>query len=224
MNYPEIDIHTHHPVPAGTGIPSYRVGSGRPLPEAPYSAGIHPWDAGKVAVEALTQAITERTVAIGEIGLDYARKEMPPPAMQVRVFRAQLETAAALNLPVIIHCVKAYDDLFSMLKGFRQPVIIHGFTGSPELARQCCDAGYYLSFGENLFRSPKTRRALASIPPSQLFLETDDSDRRIAELYAKAAEIRGITVETLRKILFENYERLFANAPVARTHRTAAGS
>ena len=70
--------------------------------------------------------------------------------------------------------------------------------------------GYYLSFGVRTFSSPKTLEALRETPPGQLFLETDDSDTGIEEVYAHAAAVRGTTVEALKRATTENYERIFA--------------
>ena len=94
----------------------------------------------------------------------------------------------------------------------REPraVIFHGFIGSPEQARRALEKGYYLSFGVRTFSSPKTLEALRETPPGQLFLETDDSDTGIEEVYAHAAAVRGTTVEALKRATTENYERIFA--------------
>ena len=88
--------------------------------------------------------------------------------------------------------------------------IFHGFIGSPEQARRAVLKGYYLSFGLRAFASPKTLESLRETPLSQLFLETDDSDTGIEEVYAHAAAVRGTTVEALKRATTENYERIFA--------------
>lgn len=69
--------------------------------------------------------------------------------------------------------------------------------------------GYCLSFGERTFASPKTLAALRETPLSQLFLETDDSPVSIAEIYARAAEAKGIPVEELQRATLDNYKRIF---------------
>ena len=130
---------------------------------------------------------------------------------QLAAFRAQLALARDRQLPVVLHCVRAFEPVMLELAA-REPraVIFHGFIGSPEQARRALEKGYYLSFGVRTFSSPKTLEALRETPPGQLFLETDDSDTGIEEVYAHAAAVRGTTVEALKRATTENYERIFA--------------
>ena len=149
------------------------------------TAGIHPWDADKEDIAALG-TLPADVQAIGETGRDR-------------------------QLPVVLHCVRAFEPVMLELAA-REPraVIFHGFIGSPEQARRALEKGYYLSFGVRTFSSPKTLEALRETPPGQLFLETDDSDTGIEEVYAHAAAVRGTTVEALKRATTENYERIFA--------------
>lgn len=210
MSYPEIDIHTHKSPVTGTALPSCVVGRDAVPSEGIYAAGIHPWDAGRVSPELLQSYITPRMVAVGEIGLDFTPRGTPlDRAIQETVFRAQLDLAAELGLPVILHCVRAYNEVIKILADYHLPVILHGFTGSPQLARQLTAAGYYLSFGEHLFRSPRTREALKATPLDRLFLETDQSPKNISELYDFAAALIGIQLPELRRQIYKNYESLF---------------
>ena len=79
--------------------------------------------------------------------------------------------AANRSLPVIIHCVRAYNDLIPILRHYPHVTpVIHGFTGSPELAERLLQAGGYLSFGHRTAASPKTRQALAAVPVDRGFL------------------------------------------------------
>lgn len=73
--------------------------------------------------------------------------------------------------------------------------------------------GYYLSFGLRAFASPKTLESLRETPLSQLFLETDDSDVPIEEIYARAAKVKGVTPEELQRATLENYGRIFTTGP-----------
>ena len=91
--------------------------------------------------------------------------------------------------------------------------IFHGFIGSPEQARRAVGKGYYLSFGLRAFASPKTLESLRETPLSQLFLETDDSDVPIEEIYARAAKVKGVTPEELQRATLENYGRIFTTGP-----------
>lgn len=185
-----IDIHTHRPTA---------------LHIEPQAVGIHPRMAEK---EAFDEAIFDNAVAIGEIGLDFACDVNRDT--QERVFRAQLAQAEKRNLPVILHCVRAFEPIMKILAEYRlRAVIFHGFIGSAQQAKRAIDAGHYLSFGPNAFRSPKTIAALQSTPESRLFAETDDSGEMIENVYLKIAQARGISVKELKEITENNYNKIF---------------
>lgn len=187
-----VNIHTHRPTGRDTEIAT---------------AGVHPWDAERGDIAA-TESAVGRIDAIGEIGLDYACKV--ERTAQQRIFEAQLELAERNGLPVILHCVKAFEPVMKTLAEYRLPaVIFHGFIGSREQMRQAVGAGYYISFGERTFASPKTVEAMREIPKERMFLETDDSPIEIAEIYRRAAEILGTDIETLERTITENYNGIF---------------
>lgn len=189
-----INIHTHRPTGRGIEL---------------RTAGIHPWDAGKKDVASIVAAL-EGVQAVGEIGLDFLRG--PAREAQLAAFRAQLSMARERGLPVVLHCVKAFEEVMRCLAACEpRAVIFHGFIGSPEQARQALAKGYYLSFGERTFRSPKTLEALRRTPLRQLFLETDESPTPICTVYARTAEALGTGVEELQRATTENYERIFTH-------------
>ena len=158
--------------------------------------------------EAFDEAIFDNTVAIGEIGLDFACDVNRDT--QERVFRAQLAQAEKRNLPVILHCVRAFEPIMKILAEYRlRAVIFHGFIGSAQQAKRAIDAGHYLSFGPNAFRSPKTIAALQSTPENRLFTETDDSGEAIENVYLQIANARNISTEKLKEIINENYNKIF---------------
>ncbi len=194
MNTRYVDIHTHRPTTAQT----IRC------------VGIHPWEAD--AVEALPAGFDEAVAAadaVGEIGLDFARRDLNPER-QLRLFRAQLDAAERHEKPVVLHVVRAFEAVMRELKGRRPAgVILHGFVGSPEQAARAVAAGCYLSFGERTFASPRTIEALRATPAERLFVETDESATPIGTIHARIAALRGITPEALLGIVRTNYERLF---------------
>jgi len=188
-----VNIHTHRPTGRGIEL---------------RTAGIHPWNADKEDVSTIVPLLGE-VQAIGETGLDFVRGA--DRAVQLAAFRAQLALAHERQMPVVLHCVRAFEPVMRELDACRpRAVIFHGFIGSPEQARRAVGKGYYLSFGLRAFASPKTLESLRETPLSQLFLETDDSDTGIEEVYAHAAAVRGTTVEALKRATTENYERIFA--------------
>ena len=180
------------------------------------AVGVHPHDAKdftEADIPQLTRWLTQekKVKAMGEIGLDYAvTGDSVLRTAQRHWFEQQMELAADRSLPVIIHCVRAYNDLIPILRHYPHVTpVIHGFTGSPELAERLLQAGGYLSFGHRTAASPKTRQALAAVPVDRVFFETDESPLPIAATYATAAAITGKTVAEWKETVYDNYRRLF---------------
>ena len=187
-----LDIHTHNAQTHAQTIDS---------------VGIHPWHVLVGEVAEVKRLAPEKD-AIGEIGLDYACEV--PRKEQAAIFRAQLSIAERLEKPVVLHCVRAFEDTMKILGEYRlKAVIFHGFIGSVEQAQRAINQGYYLSFGERTFRSPKSIEALRSTPLSHLFVETDESPTPIEEIYAKIAELRGVELGELTRATEENFKRIF---------------
>lgn len=187
-----VNIHTHRPTLRHI---------------EPSSAGVHPWDADRLNPEEFIGQM-EQAEAIGETGLDFACAV--PRHTQTTVFRKQLEIAATMNKPVILHCVRAFEPIMRILSDYPLPaVVFHGFIGSEQQARQAIAKGYMLSFGLRSFRSPKTVRALQATQLQNLFLETDDDPIGIEDVYAMAAELKGLTISELQTAILENYKRIF---------------
>ena len=113
--------------------------------------------------------------AIGEIGLDYALKDYSP-SQQDEVLRAQLELAVILSLPVIIHCRRAFEPLYLVLREFPQVVgVLHAYGGGPKLAEKFLSLGYCIGFGGGLTRpqARKVRETALMVPSERILLETD---------------------------------------------------
>ena len=202
---PYVNIHTHRP-----------TGSGIEL----RTAGVHPWDAATLAERCgVLRRGVPRVHAVGETGLDFVRGA--DRAAQLSALRTQLRLARERGLPVVLHCVRAFEPLMRELAASEpRAVIFHGFIGSPEQARPALAKGYCLSFGERTFASPKTLAALRGTPLSQLFLETDDSPVPIAEIYARAAEAKGVPEEELQRAILDNYKRIFTGGEYEGPGRT----
>ena len=187
-----VDIHTHHPT--GFAI-------------EPVAIGIHPWDASSRSVAEIEPLIAGANI-VGEIGLDSVCEV--DFEQQLSVFHEQLALAEKFDKPVVIHCVRTFEQVMNELKKHSlRAVIFHGFIGSPEQAKRAVERGYFLSFGERSFRSPKSIESLRITPLDQLFLETDDSPTNIDDIYSQAAEILGITTEYLAEITTKNFNYIF---------------
>lgn len=163
-----------------------------------YALGIHPLYTGRAGdddVQELARQAQQyrddpRLVAIGEIGLDFFVPGLDA-ARQARFYRAQLQLARRLDLPVILHVRRSADQL---LKGLRElPVrggIAHAFNGSLQQARAFIDLGFKLGFGGAVTfeRALQLRRLAADLPLEALVLETDAPDIPPHWLYVTAAE------------------------------------
>lgn len=183
------DIHTHHPS-------EDRL--------SPTMAGVHPWDAERgLALPDFTRADM-----VGETGFDFARNI--DHKAQEELFRKHLSEAERLQKPVVVHSVKAFEEVMRILADYRLcGVLIHGFIGSVEQAKRAFDRGYFLSFGIRSLRSPRTVEVIRQAPTKQIFLESDDdAGCDIEALYSRVAEIRETTTERLRNELINNYKRL----------------
>lgn len=198
-----VNIHTHRPTGCGIEL---------------RTAGVHPWYADRESVASILPQL-ETAQAVGETGLDALRG--PDHEIQLTRLREQLALARRRGLPVVLHCVRTFEELMDEVARCEpRAVIFHGFIGSPEQARQALAKGYCLSFGERTFASPKTLAALRGTPLSQLFLETDDSPVPIAEIYARAAEAKGVPEEVLQRAILDNYKRIFTGGEYEGPGRT----
>lgn len=177
------DVHTHDRSRRDAVI---NLNPGEPVPsEGVYSVGVHPWDAS-TATEAHLQAVRSaaadsHVVAIGECGLDRLRGG--DMARQMELFERQALIAEEVEKPLIVHCVRCYDELLRIHGKLRPnvPWILHGFRGKPEIARRLTDAGIYLSIGEK-FNS----QSLTAVPAEKLLVESDESALPIAEIASRA--------------------------------------
>lgn len=175
-----------------------------------YSVGYHPYNVGKVDDEDTLNKVKLATenlnvFAIGEIGLDKTIKASLD--QQMRVFKSQVEIAEYADLPVILHVVRAFNEMIEFMKVQKPvvPMIIHGYNGSAQMAEVLIKEGFLISFGEAIAKEhSKIVESLIAVPVEKLFLETDEGDLDIREIYHFAAEVKGISVDHLRVQIFEN--------------------
>ncbi|MBO7300168.1 MAG: TatD family hydrolase [Tidjanibacter sp.] len=207
-----IDIHTHSMEEGGKRIVNRRLGVEPAVGGiCVQSVGIHPWDAEALyptLSELLSQLEIIDCVAIGEVGLDkYCKVDF---GRQMELFEAQLHIAERRKLPVVIHCVKAQQEVVKMLSAHAlSDVIFHGFIGSVEQMKEIVERGWFVSFGFGALRSPKTIEALRTIPLENLFLESDTDERPIEAIYEAAAQIKNIELELLKSEIENNYNKIF---------------
>lgn len=194
------NVHTHNHADAHS-IFNVDISTSNQIPQTPFSIGIHPMNAHlwspSLEEKMVTWAKESNCYAIGECGLD--KNCATEFSVQEKVFVNQIRLAQKIKKPLIVHCVKAYNELIRMLKSeqFNQPVIIHGFRGKKELAQQLLREDFYLSIGAGRQYLLDTIRV---IPLDHLWLETDDREENIQDVYADIAHMLEINVETLTSI------------------------
>lgn len=198
------------------------------------AAGIHPSDcAGTGEAEfAALRALCghEKVVAVGEIGLDYYWKDNPPREFQQTVFRRQIELAAELGLPIIVHDREAHGDSLAIVLEYPEVRgVFHCFSGSPEMAEELLKRGWFLGFDgpityKNALKAPEV---VAVTPLDRIVVETDspylspvplrgkrNDSRNLPYIIGKLAEWKGVSPEEMTRITWENGLRLFPKIPI----------
>lgn len=171
------------------------------------SVGLHPWEVvfedWQTQVAAVRAAAMKDTVwAIGECGLDKVRGAAL--SVQMEAFRAQIAVAEEVEKPMVVHCVRAFDELLMLRRELDavcqqqgkspQPWVIHGFRGKPEQAKQLLAKGLLLSFCQQ-YNVETLRVVFASTRP--FFLETDDRPLSVRQIYVQAARHLGVDIGLL---------------------------
>lgn len=213
-----IDVHTHQPVDKAVAIFNLHQSFARAKQKGYYSLGLHPWYIRENWPEDFQSmeayAPLSSVLAIGECGLD--KVCATSFALQQTVFEAHIQLANTLQKPLLIHCVRSFDEVLQQLNRAhcRVPVIFHGFNRSKALAQRLIRAGYYLSFGKALM-TPAIQEVFREVPLERVFLETDHSGMDIEALYRKAAAIRQIAEDSLSLQLQKNALAVFRTTSFA---------
>lgn len=223
MNSPRpddyIDIHTHdsRPVPGVFAVENIMAHENRDpgAINAPvFTAGIHPWHLDENNSETLLAYIrgiasSPNLIAFGEAGFDKLRG--PSHEMQRAVFAEQVKIAGEFEKPLVIHCVKAWNELQEAHRDLKPgtPWLVHGFRGKKDLALQLIKRDMYISFWFDFVVRPESSGLLRSLPPERMFLETDGADADIRNIYAKVSADLGLSVDKLKEQISANYHRLF---------------
>lgn len=210
-----INIHSHSistSAPEDFVLPNCIVSKDY-LYEQACSAGIHPWyidfdeEAQWAALE--QYASKPQVLAIGECGLD--KLTSTEWNKQIRVFEKQITLANTLKKPLIIHCVRAYHEVFTSLlrKEVIVPVIFHGFDRNWPLAEQLLkNKNYYLSFGAAILKG-KLDDVIQHIPLDRFFLETDDKPTKISDIYAYFCRVRKLSTKQVEDRISTNFNSVF---------------
>ncbi len=220
----------------GKGEESAVVPSTRVLP----SFGYHPWyvhERTRDWLKILTQFLDEIPSGVGEIGLDRWKSDLPYEG-QEEVFIAQFRLAAERNLPVSIHCLKAWGRMLEILKSEPRPArgfLLHSYGGPLEMVKPLADLGAYFSLPGFYAheRKARQRETFRHVPAERLLIETDAPDQslpdarnrfplldpadgralnhpaNLAAVYHFAAELMEEPIAALALRVEENFQRLF---------------
>ena len=172
-----------------------------------FSCGIHPWysEDSDSQMKYLSEIVSNpRIIAIGETGLDKIKG--PAFKIQIPVFKKHIELSEQLKKPLIIHAVKAWEELYHIHKDAKptQPWIIHGYRGNPQITKQMVKVGFMFSLGERF-----NVDSLEFIPKDALFCETDESEITILEVYQQINAALNLELEDFAAQIAENVQRVF---------------
>ena len=180
-----------------------------------YSIGIHPWFIVEDRLEsdlAILESKLSETgcLALGECGLD--KRIEVALELQQTVFERQLLLAEQYQKPVVIHCVAAFQELIAIKKRLKisVPFLIHGFSKNEQIAKELVANGCYISFGKYLLRMPQLESVFKNMPNDRFFLETDTDEQTIQEVYALAAQYKGLSIPQIQELVTMNFSTIFA--------------
>lgn len=191
------------------------------------AVGVHPHEAENVSEEDFNAIFKllekEKTVAIGEIGLDF-HYDFSPRNVQIEMFEKQVKLAKELDVPIIVHDREAHEETYKILRKYRPKGVVHCFSGSVELAKETIDFGMYIGIGGAVtFKNAvKPIEVVRYAPMERILLETDapymspvpfrgkrcQSDM-IEYTAKKIAEIKNIDYDTVVKTACDNTKKLF---------------
>ncbi|AFY38725.1 Sec-independent protein translocase TatD [[Leptolyngbya] sp. PCC 7376] len=202
------------------------------FPELKFSVGLHPLDADKwtegMAAEIRDYAKSDRrVVAIGELGLDFFKADNQQH--QIHVLESQLEVAAELDLPIIVHCRDAAPEFRQVVENFVASGrslrgVMHCWTGTPEETQWFLDLGFYVSFsGVVTFKNAvQVKESALLVPNERLLIETDcpflapvpkrgkrNEPAFVQHVATYLAELRGTALDTLARQTTLNASELF---------------
>jgi TatD DNase family protein len=218
----------------GVDLPSSRraVALAEAYSEIYAAVGFHPHDSAKLGLAEFSElrelAKHPKVKAIGEIGLDYYRNLSPPDA-QKRAFREQLELAADLDLPVIVHCRDAHHEVLAILREWARAFpkargVLHSYSGDRAQIKNAVDVGFWIGLtGPITYPKAEEMRAVArEAPLERIVIETDapyltpapnrgkrNEPAYVRQVAEKLAEVRGETIEAVATQTSANAARLF---------------
>ncbi len=196
------------------------------LPGISCALGVHPWwaDDGVDVEELKSRIISSNASAIGEIGLDW--KTEVSRQKQYSVFQKQLELASEMDIPVLLHCRNAFEEMLELLDRFPVRGTVHGWSRGTQLMNRFLQTGLHISFGGAITRpgAKKARESAISIPSDRFVLETDSPSiglsgvpsgqsepAHVSEIAQFMADLRGVDYEEIKTLAWNNSIELFGD-------------
>lgn len=219
-----IDIHTHSPDNSVDVIQIINLFPEQLISQLAahsfYSLGWHPWFLKEDKYDAFLKIVSEECIrqeilAIGECGLDHLSEASF--TLQTDVFKQQALIAEKVEKPLLIHCVRASNEIIKLKKEIKpkMPWIIHGFNSNLITGRELIRHGFFISVGIDLLKDVSNAfNFLPEIPMDRLFFETGDVDIHVEKIYQKAASKLDIELLTLKQQIHSNFNQVFQNYSV----------
>lgn len=208
-----VDLHTHQQTHKSRYLEVLSLFHDETVPERGYySVGIHPWHADKADLKDMMSTVRSKAAQasfIGESGLD--RNCNTPWSRQMSAFEEQAMLSEELKKPLIIHCVKAYQNIIALNKFFRprQAWVIHGFRANTQIMEELLKHGFYLSVGAYLNKADDLfHEQVAKIPQEKLFIETDEEQVPVESLYKRMSRIRKTDQYSLKNQILKNLQSI----------------
>jgi TatD DNase family protein len=195
------------------------------LPGVHTAYGIHPWVSDEIIDEPLLIELLNSAVAVGEIGLDFKIPDLDKPT-QLAMFERQLNIARQIELPVILHCRGAFNELLELVAFAPLPSggVVHAYSRGPELAQQLVNGGLHIAFGGAITRpgAKQARRSAQTVPMDKIVLETDSpaiglhgiptgesEPHHTMDVAIALADLRNMDLPEVIRITTDNAKRLF---------------
>ena len=198
-----------------------------------FTAGFHPSELDKYKDGDLEKIETlcrhEKCIAVGEIGLDYHFADNPAPALQRKLFIAQMQIAEKLGLPFVIHSRDSAEETYTLLAEnvalLKNGALLHCYSYSAEMAKRFCDLGLYFSFGGpcTFKNAHKVQESVRQIPASRILSETDcpyltpvpfrgefpNEPKNVVYVAEMLARLKEMPLEEVCKQIRDNAQTLF---------------
>ena len=184
----------------------------------PVSVGIHPWhseDCEENSERKLSELLLlPNVLALGEAGLD--RSNGPSLQIQMTCWEMQFDLAQNHTMPIIVHCVRALQDIYPFCRRTKVPILLHDFRGNEQILQQFLPLELvYFSFGKSLFKTKNMEGVFKKIPADRLLLESDASAIPIEDIFNQAAQLRNLSLPELCAQVKKNGQLFFGEKALA---------